>query len=67
MFLLIYHIVLVDVFRSAVKGSVVLLPLLGVTWVLGLFAVNANTTVFSWLFTIINSLQVRTLPTYIRS
>ena len=34
-----------------------LLPVLGVTWVLGVFAVNSNTTVFAWLFTIFNSLQ----------
>ena len=42
------------------KASVILLPLLGVTWVLGLFAVNQNTIWFAWLFTIFNSLQVRT-------
>ncbi len=35
-----------------------LLPLLGVTWILGIFTVNDNTTLFAWLFTIINSLQV---------
>ncbi len=39
-------------------ASLVLLPVLGVTWVLGVFAVNSNTTVFAWLFTIFNSLQV---------
>ena len=38
-------------------ASLVLLPVLGVTWVLGVFAVNSNTTVFAWLFTIFNSLQ----------
>jgi len=42
-----------------VKASVILLPLLGLTWVLGLFAVNQNTLVFAWLFTIFNSLQVQ--------
>ena len=47
-------------FRTVVKASVILLPLLGVTWVLGLFAVNQNTIWFAWLFTIFNSLQVRT-------
>jgi hypothetical protein len=40
-----------------VKASVILLPLLGLTWVFGLFAVNENTVVFAWLFTIFNSLQ----------
>ena len=41
------------------KASLILLPLLGLTWVFGLFAVNENTVVFAWLFTIFNSLQVR--------
>ena len=44
--------------RTTIKGAVVLLPLLGITWVIGLFAVNENTIVFAWLFTVINSLQV---------
>ena len=48
-------------FSTIVKASVILLPLLGVTWVLGLFAVNQNTLLFAWLFTIFNSLQVRTI------
>lgn len=42
-------------------ATVVLLPLLGLTWVFGLLAVNQNTTVFAWLFTIFNSLQVECL------
>ena len=40
------------------KASVVLLPLLGVTWVFGLLAVNENLSVFAWIFTVLNSLQV---------
>ena len=44
--------------RTSVKTTVVLLPLLGITWIIGLFAVNENTTVFAWIFTILNSLQV---------
>lgn len=44
--------------RTAVKSTVILLPLLGITWVFGLLAVNENTTVFAWLFTLCNSLQV---------
>ena len=35
-----------------------ILPLLGITWALGLFAVNESTLLFSYLFTIFNSLQV---------
>lgn len=45
--------------RTLLLASLVLLPVLGVTWILGLFAVNSNTTVFAWLFTIFNSLQVK--------
>jgi len=52
----IYMILCVD--RGLIKGSLILLPLLGLTWVFGLFAVNENTAVFAWLFTILNSLQV---------
>lgn len=37
---------------------ILLLPLLGSTWIIGIFAVNENTTVFAWLFVILNSLQV---------
>ena len=43
---------------TALKSTIVLLPLLGITWIIGLFAVNENTTVFAWIFTILNSLQV---------
>ena len=39
-------------------ATLVLLPILGVTWMLGIFAVNENTIVFAWLFVIFNSLQV---------
>ena len=39
-------------------AAIILLPILGVTWVFGLLAVNRHTTVFTWLFTVFNSLQV---------
>lgn len=42
------------------KGMVVLLPLLGLTWVFGIMAINKDTIVFQYLFAILNSLQVRT-------
>ena len=48
---------LILMYRVTLKGSMILLPLLGLTWVIGLFAINQNTTVFAWLFTIVNSLQ----------
>ena len=41
-------------------ASIAVLPILGITWVLGLFAVNENTLLFAYLFTIFNSLQVAT-------
>ena len=46
--------------RTAVKSIFILLPLLGMTWILGFLSLDSNTTVFAWLFTIFNSLQVRT-------
>ena len=41
------------------KGMIVLLPLLGLTWVFGIMAINKDTMVFQYLFAILNSLQVR--------
>ncbi|XP_065903420.1 uncharacterized protein [Dysidea avara] len=43
--------------KILVKAAVLLLPLLGLTWLFGLLAVNEDTVVFAWLFTILNSLQ----------
>ena len=45
-------------YRKLVMAAIILLPILGVTWAMGLLAVNRDTTVFTWLFTIFNSLQV---------
>lgn len=47
--------------RAGVKGMIVLLPLLGLTWVFGIMAINKDTIVFQYLFAILNSLQVRKL------
>ena len=44
--------------RSMVIAAIVLLPLLGSTWVIGLFAVNEDTTIFACIFAVLNSLQV---------
>ncbi|XP_068722401.1 uncharacterized protein [Montipora capricornis] len=43
--------------RAGLKGMVVLLPLLGLTWVFGIMAINKDTIVFQYLFAILNSLQ----------
>lgn len=45
--------------RVLFRATVALLPILGLTWIFGLFAVNQNTSWFAWLFTIFNTLQVR--------
>ena len=47
--------------RTWLKSSAVLVCLLGVTWVFGLlFLKDSRTTVFAYIFTIMNSLQVGT-------
>ncbi|XP_067018681.1 adhesion G protein-coupled receptor E2-like isoform X4 [Acropora muricata] len=43
--------------RRSVKITVVLLPLLGLTWVFGFMAVDENTIFFHYLFAVVNSLQ----------
>ena len=40
--------------------AIVLLPLLGLTWVFGLLAVNKEALVFAWIFALLNILQVGT-------
>lgn len=49
-------------YRNVLKSVLVLLPLLGLTWLFGLLAANpwntATATAFQWLFVIFNSLQV---------
>ena len=44
--------------REILKAVIILLPLLGVTWIIGILAVNEDTEVFAWIFAILNSLQV---------
>lgn len=44
--------------RRSIKVTVVLLPLLGLTWVFGFMAVDENTIFFHYIFATINSLQV---------
>ncbi|XP_077870146.1 adhesion G protein-coupled receptor L2-like [Saccoglossus kowalevskii] len=43
--------------RTAVRSALFLLPILGITWVFGLFAVNEHAIVFQYLFAVFNSLQ----------
>lgn len=51
----------VCLFRLGIKSTVVLLPLLGITWLFGVLAFDKNTVVFLYLFAIFNSLQVCTV------
>ena len=47
--------------RALLKAAVIVVPILGCTWVFGLLAINENTVAFAWIFTIFNSLQVSCL------
>ena len=44
--------------RRLLKAMIILLPLLGLTWIIGILAVNNDTQAFAWIFAILNSLQV---------
>ena len=45
-------------YRTTIKASIILLPLLGLTWLFGLLAVNQQTSFLAWLFVILNASQV---------
>ena len=44
--------------KQGAKACVVLLPLLGMTWVFGVLSVTEAGLAFQYIFTILNSLQV---------
>jgi len=44
--------------RAGARSVAVLVPAFGVTWVVGVFAVDDATLVFQWMFVILNALQV---------
>ncbi|XP_076461750.1 adhesion G-protein coupled receptor D1-like [Babylonia areolata] len=46
-----------DHIRAGVKAALLLLPLLGLTWVFGLAAVNKDLVIFQYLFALFNTLQ----------
>lgn len=46
-------------FRLTVKAVAVLLPILGISWIFGVLAVNSHSLAFLYIFAIFNSLQVR--------
>ncbi|XP_070552066.1 adhesion G protein-coupled receptor L2-like isoform X2 [Ptychodera flava] len=43
--------------KAGIRASLVLVPLLGLTWLFGIFAVNQETLIFQYIFAILNSLQ----------
>jgi len=45
--------------RSLIRNILVILPVLGVTWVFGVVAVNSDLVAFQFVFAVANSLQVR--------
>lgn len=46
-----------DHIKAGIKGLFVLMPILGVGWILGLFAVNKATVVFEYAFALVNGFQ----------
>ena len=47
--------------RGPMRTVIILLLLLGITWIIGILAVNEGTQVFAWIFAILNSLQVTSI------
>ena len=45
------------IFRVALKGTMALTPLLGLTWIFGYLSIGGSTVVFQYIFVILNSLQ----------
>ncbi|XP_076077318.1 uncharacterized protein LOC143047880 [Mytilus galloprovincialis] len=43
--------------KAGIRKVCIILPLFGVTWVLGAFSINEETVVFQYLFAVFNSLQ----------
>ena len=54
-----FILILCYIHRHLLKSTVILLPLLGFTWIIGLFAVGEEGRVFAYLFVIANVFQVR--------
>jgi len=51
--------VTVDAVRSLIRNIIVILPVLGLTWVFGVVAINSHLVAFQFIFAVCNSLQVR--------
>ena len=51
--------------RRLFKATIILVPVMGFTWIIGLFAVGEEGVVFAYLFVIANVLQVRNMQVHI--
>lgn len=51
--------VCVCISRLTTKAVAVLLPILGISWIFGVLAVNDHSLLFQYMFAVFNSLQVR--------
>ena len=47
--------------RTSLRSLCVLLPIMGLTWIFGVFSVNEDLVAFQYIFAIFNSLQVRVI------
>jgi G protein-coupled receptor 133 len=46
------------VYRLTAKAVAVLLPILGISWIFGVLAINDHALMFQYMFAVFNSLQV---------
>lgn len=46
-----------DKFRAWLRGAIVLVFLLGLTWTFGLLYLNQESVIMAYIFTVLNSLQ----------
>ena len=44
-------------YRTSIRGTLILTPLLGTTWIFGLFAIGDASILFQYIFVILNSMQ----------
>ncbi|XP_046556587.1 adhesion G-protein coupled receptor D1-like [Haliotis rubra] len=43
--------------KCNIRACMILLPVLGPTWIVGVFAVNSSTVLFQYIFSLLNGLQ----------
>ena len=55
--IILYVVIIYFYYSASLKGTLILTPLLGTTWVFGYMTMTGATIVFQYLFVICNSLQ----------